>query len=50
MPQLINYGRELIRISSGSKVEYSTNDGRSWNTRYSGSSCGTFMDLLPFGE
>jgi len=50
MPQLVSYGRELIRIGSGNKIEYSTNDGRSWNSRYSGSSYGTFKDLLPYGR
>ena len=49
MPQLINYGNELIRINvSNNKIEYSTNRGLSWITRYSGSSCGRFIDLLPY--
>lgn len=50
MPQLISYGRELLRIGSGNKIEFSTNDGRSWNSRYIGSSVGTFRDLLPYGN
>jgi hypothetical protein len=49
MPQLINYGSEMLRISPKG-IEYSTSGGRSWNMRYSGSSCGTFMDLLPYGN
>ena len=48
MPQLISYGRELIRIGSSNKIEFSTNDGRTWNPRYTGSSAGTFHDLLPY--
>lgn len=49
MPLLINYGNELIRINvSNNKIEYSTNRGLSWMTRYNGSSCGTFRDLLPY--
>ena len=50
MPQLISYGRELIRIGSSNKIEFSTNDGRTWNPRYTGSSAGTFHDLLPYGS
>ena len=44
MPQLINYGKEMLRVSAKG-VEYSTSGGRSWMTRYSGSLCGTFLDL-----
>lgn len=50
MPQLISYGRELIRIGAGNKIEFSTNDGRSWTVRYSGASAGTFRDLLAYGR
>ena len=43
MPQLITYGNELIRINpANNRIEYSTNRGISWISRYSGSSCGTF--------
>lgn len=47
MSQMINRGKELIRISQkqANKIEYSTNDGRSWMTRFSGSSAGDFQDL-----
>lgn len=52
MGQMINKGKELIRINPNhsDKVEYSTNDGRSWNTRYSGTSCGNFSDLTDNGK
>ncbi len=49
MPQLINYGNEMLRISPKG-IEYSTTNGRSWNTRYSGSTYGAFIDLLPYGN
>ena len=49
MPQLINYGNEMIRISSKG-IEYSINGGRSWNNRYLGSAYGIFIDLLPYGN
>ena len=51
MPQLITYGNELIRINPAkNRIEYSTNRGVSWMSRYSGSSCGTFRDLLVYGN
>lgn len=49
MPQLINYGNEMLRISPKG-IEYSTTNGRSWNKRYSGSVYGDFIDLLPYGN
>jgi hypothetical protein len=52
MGQMINRGKEMIRISpkQANKIEYSTNDGRSWITRYSGTSCGNFSDLVDNGK
>lgn len=52
MGQMINRGKEMIRISpkQANKIEYSTNDGRSWMTRYSGTSCGDFSDLVDNGK
>ena len=52
MGQMINKGKELIRISpkQANKLEYSTNDGRTWNTRYSGSTFGDFIDLIDNGK
>ncbi len=50
MPQMINTGKELIRINPAKNtIEYSTTQGRSWVTRYTGTNCGTFRDLLPYG-
>ena len=49
MPQLITYSNELIRINpANNRIEYSTNRGVSWISRYSGSSYGTFRDLIPY--
>ncbi len=49
MPQLITYGSELIRINpANNHIEYSTNRGVSWISRYSGSSYGVFRDLVPY--
>ena len=52
MGQMINRGKEIIRISpkQPTKIEYSTNGGRSWNTRYSGNSYGNFSDLTDNGK
>ncbi len=52
MSQLINRGKELIRINptNSNKIEYSTNDGRSWMNRYNSSSCGSFTDLSDNGK
>lgn len=51
MPQVINYGKEMIRIDTKRNViQYSTNNGSSWSTRYSGSSAGVFSDLFPYGK
>lgn len=49
---MINAASELIRISSGkpTKIEVSKNDGRSWSTRYSDTSCGDFQDLTFNGK
>lgn len=53
MPVMINRGNELIRISpkDNKKIEYSTNQGRSWTGRYNGSpSTGSFSDLMDSGK
>ncbi len=52
MAQMINRGKELIRISpkTATKLESSTNDGRIWIQRFSGSSCGDFHDLTDNGR
>lgn len=51
MGQMINTGEELIRINpSKNSIEYSTTDGRSWHTRFTGSTCGDFSDLVDNGK
>jgi hypothetical protein len=53
MSTMINYEKELIRISpkDSKKIEVSTNDGRTWNSRYGGSSLqGNFQDLTDNGK
>ncbi len=52
MGQMISKGKEIIRISpkQATNLEYSINDGRTWNTRYSSSGCGDFHDLNDNGK
>jgi hypothetical protein len=51
MPQLINIGQELLRINTTKNtIEYSHNGGRSWVTRCTSTSYGTFIDLLQVGN
>lgn len=53
MPTMINRGKELLRIcpSDNKKIEFSTNQGRTWVTRYPGSNnTGTFSDLMDNGK
>ena len=48
---MIMLGSEMIRINPAKNtIEYSTSQGRSWSTRYSSTSCGEFIDLLPYGN
>lgn len=48
MGTLIQHSNELLRISpkDARKIEYSTTNGRSWSTRFSGGSMGKFLDLI----
>lgn len=53
MPIMINREKEMLRISpkDSKKIEYSTNQGRTWIVRYSGSSnTGAFSDLMDAGK
>ena len=51
MPQIVNLGRELVRINPAkNSIEYSQNGGRSWVVRCSNGSYGTFRDLLVYGR
>ena len=48
---MIIYGNELIRINTQKNtIEYSTKDGRTWHSRYTGNIAGTFIDLLDYGS
>ena len=47
MAQEINLGKELLRIcpTDNNKIEYSTTDGKTWYSRYIGSSYGDFETI-----
>ena len=49
MPAIITYGKEMLRIGAKNRIERSTDGGRNWSARYTGTSCGEFQDLLPYG-
>ena len=52
MPSMLIFEKEMIRINpkNAARLEVSTNQGRSWTTRYSGTSCGDFNDLADNGK
>lgn len=51
MALMINYGDEMIRFNTEkNRLEYSTNGGKTWQSRYTGSNAGEFIDLLPYGD
>jgi hypothetical protein len=52
MGLMIKRGKELIRINPGNKqkIEYSTNDGRTWISRYFSSASGDFSDITDNGK
>ena len=53
MPQTLSRGKQLIRICprDAKKIEYSTDGGRSWATRFSGYSwIGEFRELIDNGN
>lgn len=53
MPQIIQKGNELIRISPTKKgeLDYSTDNGRNWNRRrVANPTYGEFIDLLDIGN
>ncbi len=50
MPQIVTYGKDLLRINlEKNSIEYSSTGGRTWQTRFCMSSAGTFRDLLVIG-
>jgi hypothetical protein len=52
MGLMIKRGKELIRISpiNKKKIEYSSNDGRTWTIRSTNTSSGDFSDITDNGK
>ncbi len=52
MAQMILKGKKMIRINptTKTKIEYSTNEGRSWMARSTSTSFGNFSDLTDNGK
>lgn len=50
MPQLIECGRELIRINPATNTIEHSSDGRNWMIRFRSNIAGTFLDLCLYGS
>lgn len=50
--RMVQISNEIVRINpqKANKIDYSTNGGRTWMSRYSGSSCGEFIDLVHYNN
>ena len=50
MPRLIQLGNEIIRVNpeKPTQIQYSISGGRMWSSRYTGTSCGEFIDLIVY--
>jgi hypothetical protein len=50
MSRLIQVGNEIIRVNpeKPNQIQYSTSGGRIWSSRYTGTSCGDFIDLIVY--
>ena len=48
--RMVQVANEIVRINpqKANQIDYSTNGGRTWMSRYSGSSCGEFIDLVHY--
>lgn len=50
--RMVQTSNEIVRINpqKANQIDYSTNGGRTWMSRYSGSSCGEFIDLVHYNN
>ena len=50
--RMVQVANEIVRINpqKANQLDYSTNGGRTWISRYSGSSCGEFIDLVHYNN
>lgn len=51
MPSIVSFAGKLIRINFDSnRIELSKDRGRTWISRFSGTFCGKFVELVAFGD
>ncbi len=46
--RMVQTSNEIVRINpqKANQIDYSTNGGRTWISRYTGTSCGEFIDMV----
>ncbi|MEE0921990.1 MAG: sialidase family protein [Paludibacteraceae bacterium] len=46
--RMVQTSNEIVRINpqKANQIDYSTNGGRTWISRYTGTSCGDFIDMV----
>ena len=50
--RMVQVANEIVRINpqKANQIDYSTNGGRTWITRYSGTSSGEFIDMVIYND
>ena len=50
--RMVQVANEIVRINpqKANQIDYSTNGGRTWISRYTGTSCGEFIDLVHYNN
>ena len=50
--RMVQTSNEIVRINpqKANQIDYSTNGGRTWITRYSGTSSGEFIDMVIYND
>ena len=50
--RMVQTSNEIVRINpqKANQIDYSTNGGRTWISRYTGTSCGDFIDMVIYND
>ena len=50
--RMVQVANEIVRINpqKANQIDYSTNGGRTWISRYTGTSCGDFIDMVIYND
>lgn len=50
--RMVQVANEIVRINpqKANQIDYSTNGGRTWISRYIGTSCGDFIDMVIYND